>query len=192
MFLFLFLFPFPFPFLFLFLFLLPGCCFGTYRPPPWMNATPGAGIASSGEILLQGSGYRTLLISGARDVRFYAHNTEQDFGALSLLPPLVLTDLHTLLSLCNIILAFSSEQDGCHVIYMVTTCLSMRTKCQCDCPCFSILHRAVPDFYTGNAHTEIRDSYNVSLYGTKSEGNNVDIWIANSDLVSVHGYGTIA
>ena len=142
LFLFLVLFPFPFPFPFLVLFpfpfLLPGCCFGTYRPPPWMNATPGAGIASSGEILLQGSGYRTLLISGARDVRFYAHNTEQDFGALSLLPPLVLTDLHTLLSLCNIILAFSSEQDGCHVIYMVTPA----------CPCELNVSVTVRAFYT--------------------------------------------
>ena len=97
-----------------------GCCFGTYQPPRWENATPGAGIASSGEILLQGSSYRTLLMDGAHDVRFYAHNTEQDFG---------------------------------------------------------------------NAHTEIYRSFNVSLFGTKSEGNNVDVWIRDSDLVSIHGYG---
>ena len=57
-----------------------GCCFGTYQPPKWEHATPGAGIASSGEILLQQTGYRTLLIEDAQHVRFYAHNTEQDFG----------------------------------------------------------------------------------------------------------------
>ena len=64
-----------------------GCCFGDYQVPSWENVswnntmTPiQPGIASSGEILLQQAGYRTLLVSDSQNVRFYAHNTEQDFG----------------------------------------------------------------------------------------------------------------
>jgi hypothetical protein len=41
----------------------------------------------------------------------------------------------------------------------------------------------------GDAHTEIRYSHNVTLYGAKSEGNYVALWIRDSDLVTVHGYG---
>jgi hypothetical protein len=41
----------------------------------------------------------------------------------------------------------------------------------------------------GDAHTEIRYSQNVTLYGAKSEGNYAAIWIRDSDLVTMHGYG---
>eukprot|EP00927_Polykrikos_kofoidii_P029249 TRINITY_DN2532_c0_g2_i1.p1 TRINITY_DN2532_c0_g2~~TRINITY_DN2532_c0_g2_i1.p1 ORF type:complete len:844 (+),score=112.04 TRINITY_DN2532_c0_g2_i1:34-2532(+) len=41
----------------------------------------------------------------------------------------------------------------------------------------------------GDAHSEIRWSKNVTLYGAKSEGNYVALWIRDSDLVTVHGYG---
>ena len=41
----------------------------------------------------------------------------------------------------------------------------------------------------GEAHTEIRYSFNVTAYGAKSENNYVVVWIRDSDLVTVHGYG---
>lgn len=41
----------------------------------------------------------------------------------------------------------------------------------------------------GDAHTEIRWSRNVTLYGAKSEGNYVAVWIRDSSDVTVHGYG---
>jgi hypothetical protein len=41
----------------------------------------------------------------------------------------------------------------------------------------------------GEAHTEIRYSSNVSIYGSKSENNFVVVWIRDSDMVQLHGYG---
>jgi hypothetical protein len=51
------------------------------------------------------------------------------------------------------------------------------------------VHRAddVQDF--GEAHTEIRFSRNVTIFGSKSENNYVVVWIRDSDLVTVHGHG---
>jgi len=40
-----------------------------------------------------------------------------------------------------------------------------------------------------DAYTEIRWSSNVTLFNAKSEGNYVVLWIRDSDLVTVHGYG---
>ena len=39
----------------------------------------------------------------------------------------------------------------------------------------------------GEAHTEIRYSRNVTMYGAKSENNYVVIWIRDSDMVTLHG-----
>ena len=39
----------------------------------------------------------------------------------------------------------------------------------------------------GEAHTEIRYSTNVTMYGAKSENNYVVIWVRDSDLVTLHG-----
>jgi len=41
----------------------------------------------------------------------------------------------------------------------------------------------------GDAHAEVRYSTNVSAFGAKSENNFAVLWIRDSDLVSVHGYG---
>lgn len=41
----------------------------------------------------------------------------------------------------------------------------------------------------GDAHTEIRWSQNVTLYGAKSEGNYVAVWIRDSHDITCHGYG---
>ena len=51
----------------------------TLQPP---NASGiGPGVASLNQLSLQGPGYRTLLVShSTAGLRFYAHNTEQDFG----------------------------------------------------------------------------------------------------------------
>jgi len=40
-----------------------------------------------------------------------------------------------------------------------------------------------------DAYTEIRDSFNVTLYNAKSENNYAVVWIRDSDLISVHGFG---
>eukprot|EP00927_Polykrikos_kofoidii_P054845 TRINITY_DN491_c0_g1_i1.p1 TRINITY_DN491_c0_g1~~TRINITY_DN491_c0_g1_i1.p1 ORF type:complete len:873 (-),score=139.97 TRINITY_DN491_c0_g1_i1:160-2724(-) len=48
-------------------------------------------------------------------------------------------------------------------------------------------HNIEQDF--GDAHSEVRWSTNVTMYGAKSEGNYVALWIRDSDLVTVHGYG---
>lgn len=40
-----------------------------------------------------------------------------------------------------------------------------------------------------DAYTEIRNSHNVTLYNHKSENNYASIWIHDSDLITVHGYG---
>ena len=41
----------------------------------------------------------------------------------------------------------------------------------------------------GDAHTEIFASTNVTMYGSKSEGNHVSVWIKNSRLVTIYGHG---
>ena len=41
----------------------------------------------------------------------------------------------------------------------------------------------------GEAHTEIAFSTNVTAYGAKSENNYPVVWVHDSDLVAVHGYG---
>eukprot|EP00035_Acanthoeca_spectabilis_P008053 m.147870 g.147870 ORF g.147870 m.147870 type:complete len:818 (+) comp14196_c0_seq3:71-2524(+) len=41
----------------------------------------------------------------------------------------------------------------------------------------------------GEAHTEISWSHNVTMYGAKSENNYAVLWIRDSNLVTVHGYG---
>ena len=41
----------------------------------------------------------------------------------------------------------------------------------------------------GEAHAEVRHSKNVTFYGAKSENNYVVLWVRDSDLVTVHGYG---
>jgi hypothetical protein len=40
-----------------------------------------------------------------------------------------------------------------------------------------------------DAYTEIANSFNVTLYNAKSENNYAVVWIRDSDLVSIHGYG---
>lgn len=40
-----------------------------------------------------------------------------------------------------------------------------------------------------DAYTEIAHSFNVTLYNTKSENNYAVLWIRDSDLISVHGFG---
>ena len=96
-----------------------GCCFGTALPPPGVPVQPDT--SSSGEVWLQGPGYRTVLINGSTDgVGFYPLNAEQDFG---------------------------------------------------------------------EAHTEIAWSTNVTMFGAKSENNYVVVWVHDSDLISLHGYG---
>lgn len=41
----------------------------------------------------------------------------------------------------------------------------------------------------GDAHTEIYRSTNITMYGSKSEGNHVSVWIKDSDLVTIYGHG---
>lgn len=41
----------------------------------------------------------------------------------------------------------------------------------------------------GEAHTEVRFSRNVTFFGAKSENNFVVVWVRDSDLVTLHGYG---
>ena len=41
----------------------------------------------------------------------------------------------------------------------------------------------------GEAHAEVRYSYNVTAYGSKSENNFIVLWIRDSDRIVVHGYG---
>eukprot|EP00041_Stephanoeca_diplocostata_P039365 m.1618360 g.1618360 ORF g.1618360 m.1618360 type:complete len:865 (-) comp25377_c0_seq9:4607-7201(-) len=41
----------------------------------------------------------------------------------------------------------------------------------------------------GDAHTEIRYSHNVTLYGSKAESNYAVVWIRDSDRIAIHGYG---
>ena len=40
-----------------------------------------------------------------------------------------------------------------------------------------------------DAYTEIANSFNVTLYNAKSENNYVVVWIRDSDLVTIHGFG---
>merc|ERR1712232_810435 len=40
-----------------------------------------------------------------------------------------------------------------------------------------------------DAYTEITHSFNVTLYNAKSENNYAILWIRDSDLISVHGFG---
>jgi len=40
-----------------------------------------------------------------------------------------------------------------------------------------------------DAYTEISHSFNVTLYNTKSENNYAVVWIRDSDLIAVHGFG---
>merc|ERR1711871_1553599 len=41
----------------------------------------------------------------------------------------------------------------------------------------------------GEAHTEIFNSSNVTIFGAKSENNFVVVWIRDSDRITLHGYG---
>ncbi len=97
-----------------------GCCFGTVVAPP--PAQPGPGIASTSQILLQPSAYRSLLVNYSKSgLGFYPLNMEQS---------------------------------------------------------------------SGDAHTEIAFSSNVTAFGAKSENNHVVIWIHDSDFITVHGKST--
>lgn len=91
-----------------------GCCFGTLIPRaglpdgftcdvPVPNLNPG--ISSLQEILVQGGGYRTLLINGSTDgLRMYAHNTEQDMG-----------DAHTEIRWSKNVTLYSAKSEGNYV-----------------------------------------------------------------------------
>lgn len=50
------------------------------------------------------------------------------------------------------------------------------------------LYACNPEHAHGDAHMEVRDARNVSIYGLKSEGNETVLWVRDSDHVSVYGY----